>query len=172
MSTDSVYHPQVFTLRSFLLKQWVKLTMNLTWKMLRWSTFKIIANFVTFTKNKIFLKWPKLQLSQKNVWYIWENWLWHSDSCKFQHISVEKELKFNDYVEYNNYKQRDIIRLSPLIWWRMIICVSHLEKKITVLILKHFMFAKKLNKLKIECECKLQSVVEIVDFRKIVNMFI
>jgi len=45
-------------------------------------------------------------------------------------------------------------------------------KEITVLILKHFMFAKKLSKLKIECECELQPVVEIVDFRKIVNVFI
>jgi hypothetical protein len=32
------------------------------------------------------------------------------------------------------------------------------------------MFVKKLSKLKIECECELQPVVEIVDFRKIVNV--
>lgn len=32
------------------------------------------------------------------------------------------------------------------------------------------MYVKKLSKLKIECECELQPVVEIVDFRKIVNV--
>jgi hypothetical protein len=32
------------------------------------------------------------------------------------------------------------------------------------------MFVKKLSKLKIECECELQPAVEIVDFRKIVNV--
>jgi hypothetical protein len=46
-STDSVYHLQLFTLQSFLLKQWVKLTIKLAWKMLWRILFLLTTEHVT-----------------------------------------------------------------------------------------------------------------------------